>query len=315
MLITLEQAAEARRLAYAEQAARAADSGEERAFAALFPMMVRGQAPDRGRAPIYGGVTLRAKLATHPTKGVDMINLHGFASIYDTRYEMWDFFGPYDEQVASTAGEKTLAADPDVNFLVNHTGLAMARTTNETLFLQDGTREEDGALGLESDAWLNPKRNDVKDLTAAVDDQTVDQMSFAFMLENGRWNEEFTLFTITEFDINRGDVSAVNYGANPYTSIAARTPTILQDIRRLPGAAARAAFEGLAAREDVTPKGLAVYFTAPSVTDLRERVQADVMAARGVTAADVDKVLAPAGTTPGRTARSITDLEALLNQD
>jgi len=59
-------------------------------------------------------------------------------------------------------------------------------------------------------------------------------MSFAFMLTKGWWSDDFETFWITEVDINRGDVSAVNYGANPFTSIAARQRQILEDIDRLP---------------------------------------------------------------------------------
>lgn len=311
MLISMEQAAEARRTAFEEQASRDAVGGVMRAAAEQLPLMQRTAAPDRARAPIFGGrefpgaVSLRAKLEDHPTRGDSMYHLHGFASIYDTRYEMWDFFGPYEEQVASTAGEKTLAADPDVAFLINHKGMSLARTTNETLYIADGTREEDGALGLESDAWLNPKRTDVKDLVLAIEDRTVDQMSFAFMLENGRWNEEFTLFTITEYDIHRGDVSAVNYGANPYTSIAARTQETMQYLRRLPAGAARAAADLLSARGDVGP--VTVIDTAGATTELRERVEAGVLAERGIT-----PELIASATAPVRTGRSISEVEALL---
>ena len=35
-------------------------------------------------------------------------------------------------------------------------------------------------------------------------------MSFAFILDEGRWSEDFTTFTITQVDLDRGDVSAVN---------------------------------------------------------------------------------------------------------
>jgi HK97 family phage prohead protease len=188
-------------------------------------------------------VQLRATLETR--KGQQLYHLSGIASVTDTPYEMWDFAGPYDEIVARRAFDDTLASDPDVAFLVNHRGVTMARTTNGTLELAMGD------AGLRSEAWLNPKRQDVTDLVLAIEDRDIDEMSFAFMLEEGRWSEDFTTFTITRLDINRGDVSAVNYGANPYTSIAARSREILDELGRLPVGLARAAMTRLQERPDL----------------------------------------------------------------
>jgi HK97 family phage prohead protease len=186
---------------------------------------------------------LRAKLEDRA--GQELYHLQGVASVTDTPYEMWDMFGPYDEIVARRAFTETLAADPDVAFLTNHRGVTMARTTNGTLILAMSD------AGLAADAWLNPKRQDVSDLVIAIDDKNIDEMSFAFMLEDGRWSEDFTSYTITKLSIHRGDVSAVNYGANPYTSIAARSREILADLDHLPAGAVRAAMARLASRTDI----------------------------------------------------------------
>lgn len=188
---------------------------------------------------------LRAKMETRGDQ--QMYRLEGIASVTDRAYRMWDVFGEYDEVVERRAFADTLAAGPDVAFLLNHRGMTMARTTNGTLEL--AMTDE----GLKSVAWLNPKRQDVKDLVIAIDDETITEMSFAFMLEQGEWSEDFTEFRISQLDINRGDVSAVNYGANPYTSIAARSGEILSEIRRLPAGAARAALSQLSARDDLQP--------------------------------------------------------------
>ena len=40
-----------------------------------------------------------------------------------------------------------------------------------------------------------------------------------------------------DLNVDRGDVSAVNYGANPYTSVMARQAQVFADIRHLEGAA------------------------------------------------------------------------------
>jgi HK97 family phage prohead protease len=184
--------------------------------------------------------------------GKPMNNLVGIASVTDQPYEMYDMFGPYEEIIDRAAFTETLAADPDVAFLLNHRGMTMARTrakegSARTLSLRMV------ADGLEADAWLNPKRQDVADLITAIDDGNIDQMSFAFMLEEGWWSEDFSTFKITQLSIDRGDVSAVNYGANPYTSIAARSREILDDLVGLPAGAQRAALALLSTPKDVAP--------------------------------------------------------------
>lgn len=151
-------------------------------------------------------------------EGKKFYQLDGIASVVETWYQMYDMWGPYEEKVALGAFDNTLSADPDVAFLLNHRGMTMARTKkSRTLEL---SLAADGSLA--SRAFLNPTRQDVKDLVAAVEDGDIDQMSFAFRIKSGSWNPDYTTYTITEVDIDRGDVSAVNYGANPFTSIEAR---------------------------------------------------------------------------------------------
>ncbi|MEU8213987.1 HK97 family phage prohead protease [Micromonospora sp. NPDC049044] len=183
---------------------------------------------------------LRANLIERD--GKSFYQLDGYASVVEKPYEIWDMFGGYNEVIDSRAFDKTLAADPDVAFLVNHRGVTMARTTNKTLELSVD------ALGLRSVALLNPERQDVKDLVLAVEDRNIDQMSFAFLVEDGEWSDDYSEFRITQVDLHRGDVSAVNYGANPHTSIAARSREIMSDLEHLPLGAARAAVERLNSR-------------------------------------------------------------------
>jgi len=134
-----------------------------------------------------------------------------------------------------------------VAFLVNHKGLSMARTVGRggeppTLTLDSDPR------GLHARAYVNPDRNDVHDLLCAIDDGVVTEMSFAFMIDDGEWSEDYEHYEILRVNIDRGDVSAVNFGANPYTSIEARSREILRDLERLPDAAQRAAWNRLCRR-------------------------------------------------------------------
>jgi ATP-dependent protease ClpP protease subunit len=143
----------------------------------------------------------------------------------------------------------------------------MARTTSGTLELEERTGSDPGGW---HDGWLNPKRGDVNDLVIAIEDGNVPQMSFAFMIPEGggRWSDDFSEFEISEYDIDGGDVSAVNYGANPYTDITARTSEILSDMERLPQGALTEAYERLTARSrTLVPREHVNLRRAPRATD------------------------------------------------
>lgn len=173
--------------------------------------------------------------------GKDYFEVEGYATVWNILYEMYDFFGKYNEKVNDGAADATLAKGPDTIFLVNHRGLSMARTTNDSLDIYKDTH------GMGAHAFLNIQRTDVRDLMAAIDDEIVTEMSFAFMLLDGEWNDEMDEFEILEFDIDRGDVSAVNYGANPFTSIEARAKAWLEEAKRMPESVRLAEYERCAA--------------------------------------------------------------------
>jgi HK97 family phage prohead protease len=207
--------------------------------------------------------------------GKSLIQLDGYASTVGVPYEMWDMFGPYTEQIAPGAFDVTLAANPDVAYLVNHKGVTMARTTNGTLEL-----EADG-LGLRTRGFVNPARQDVRDLVTAIEDRCITEMSFAFMITDGQWNDDYDEYTINEVDIDRGDVSAVNYGANPFTSVAARSTEILRDLSRLPAGAQRAAYERL--DETLRAAETTTVTTAQATQDVEQAVEIEpVPAGRSV---------------------------------
>jgi len=186
------------------------------------------------------GVKMRASTVIWNKQ--ERILLEGYASVVEKKYRMWDIFGEYDEVVSQGAFDETLSKNPDVAYLVNHRGVTMARTTNGSLeLLADGK-------GLATSAYVNPKRTDVRDLVTAIEDRDVTEMSFAFRIDEGEWNDDFTEFRIAKVDLDRGDVSAVNYGASPHTSVAARQSEIMQDLRLLPEGAQRAVVEDLQVR-------------------------------------------------------------------
>ena len=174
----------------------------------------RAANPYRGIRYMPVRMDIRSELVNE--NGKTFYQVEGYAATWGDKYVMYDMFGPFMERVASDALDTSLNADPDVAFLLNHKGMTMARTTNGSLKIY---KDEHG-LGVF--ARLNAERTDVRDMMSAINDGLIDQMSWAFRMLDGEWDEDFTEFTITQADINRGDVSAVNYGANPYTDIGAR---------------------------------------------------------------------------------------------
>lgn len=201
-----------------------------------------GEVPNGAARSHAFGVQMRATNTIWNNQ--ERILLEGYASVVEKKYRMWDFFGEYDEVVSQGAFDETLSKNPDVAYLVNHRGVTMARTTSKSLeLLADGK-------GLLSKAYVNPKRTDVRDLVTAIEDRDVTEMSFAFRIDDGEWNDEYTEFRIHKVDLDRGDVSAVNYGASPHTSVAARQAEVIADLKLLPEGARRAAMEELQATLD-----------------------------------------------------------------
>jgi HK97 family phage prohead protease len=242
MQAKMRAAAEARRAA-AEQV------GEKRGEQAFqqYRFSVTGHTPARRIGLPMEVAELRHQTVTR--NGKPAVHTFGYFTRYGRLYPMWDDFGPYDEFTAKGSGAVTLASNPNVNFLNNHTGTAMARskprTRDASLFL----KEDD--LGGWHDAYLNPERNDVHDLVTAIDDGDVEEMSFAFLIPDGMgmWSDDFSTFEIRQWDINGGDVSAVNNGANPYTDITADTAGVFRALERLPRGARR---EAMARLSDTT---------------------------------------------------------------
>lgn len=206
----------------------AADIDGRRAAALAEP----GQFPSTAARSQEFGAQIRAQIVERD--GKKFYQVDGYASTVEETYEMYDFWGPYDEVIDAHAFDNTLARNPDVAFLLNHRGMTMARTTSGTLALS--TDEN----GLKVEAFLNPERTDVRDMVIAINDGDIDQMSFAFRIVRGQWSPDYTEYRILEVDLDRGDVSAVNYGANPNTSISARAKAALAAVEDLPEPVLRA---------------------------------------------------------------------------
>ena len=154
------------------------------------------------------------------TSNGDRTHFTGIATAYERAYTMHDTFGEYNEIVSAGAGAISLArADLDVPLVIGHDQIRrIARTTNGTLLLTET------AIGLIVDAPdLDPDDEDVKYIAPKLRAGLIDEMSFAFRIVRGVWSPDFTEYRISEYDLHRGDVSIVGYGANPYTTASTRS--------------------------------------------------------------------------------------------
>lgn len=152
-------------------------------------------------------------LEVRETNGVP--NLVGWASVTDRAYDL----GMFQETICRGAFKKTLSEAPDVQLLMNHEGLPLARTTSGTLRLTEDER------GLRVDADLNPDDPDVQRLLPKVERGDIDAMSFGFTVTRQDWDDDYEDRQIREVNLNRGDVSVVNQGANPHASFSLRDAT------------------------------------------------------------------------------------------
>jgi len=144
---------------------------------------------------------------------------------YAATYEPYDCYGGPDmggwvEQLSQRSFETTLKADPDVQLLLNHGGAPLARTKSGTMRLTTDRR------GLRVWATLDPSDPDVQALAPKMMRGDMDEMSFSFRVKNQEWDSNYTNRSITEVSLQKGDVSVVNYGMNPNTSVSLTKGTI-----------------------------------------------------------------------------------------
>lgn len=150
----------------------------------------------------------------------DTITLTGYASTFEP-YDMYGgpATGGWIEQLDRRAFDKTLREKPDLHLLINHEGMPLARTKSGTLQLSTDDH------GLKVTAQLDRSDPDVQRLEPKMRRGDMDEMSFAFRVRAQRWeaakgfeDDPQSLRTITDVNLQKGDVSVVNWGANDTTS-------------------------------------------------------------------------------------------------
>ena len=156
----------------------------------------------------YGSEVETRQMEVRASDDSEKMVLEGYAARFDEATNL----GYFNEQIARGAFDDVL--EDDVRFLLNHKGMPMARSSNGTLKME--VRDE----GLWTRATLNDTQQS-RDVYEAVKRGDIDQMSFAFTIEQDSHDQDANLRTIQKVK-KMYDVSAVSYGAYPTTTIAAR---------------------------------------------------------------------------------------------
>ncbi len=148
-------------------------------------------------------------------RGGGGIKVAGYAAVFD----QWaDIGGWFFERIAPGAFDGRL--EDDVQFLVDHQGLPLARNTAGNLILSVDSR------GLAVEATLPEKSPTAQDVAALLEAGTLSRMSFAFTVaENGEdWEEDGPAPRRTIHTLKRlWDVSVVSEPAYSGTEIALRS--------------------------------------------------------------------------------------------
>lgn len=141
------------------------------------------------------------------------VKVTGYAAVFDSET---DIGGYYRERIESGAFAEAIKND-DVRFLINHTGLPLARTKSGTLKL---TEDEHG-LRMEAELDLNDP--DVQAIVPKMERGDLNEMSFAFTPNVEEWDDTGEIPVRTLRDVNLYDVAIVTYPAYGDTEIGLRS--------------------------------------------------------------------------------------------
>ena len=176
----------------------------------------------------------------------------GYGAVFNS---MSNDLGGFREFIGSEAFEGRL--EDDVRFLINHDGIPLARTTNGTLKLSVDER------GLKYEAKLNPNVSTSRDLMELLKDGTINQSSFAFIVEDDSWEIKDGMNIRTINKVSRlYDVSAVTYPAynEASSSVALRSMQEWkekEEAKKIEENLAKEKEEGIKEEIDLTQRSLA----------------------------------------------------------
>lgn len=147
-----------------------------------------------------------------------LLQFNGYAAVWDQPYTVHDWMGSFTEIIDRKALNRSLSRNPNVVLNINHGrdgGLPLARTASGTMRLAGDNH------GLLVDAGLDLRNPKVQELQSVLDRRDTEDMSWAFRVAVDEWtiadNGEETRL-VKEANIDGGDVSVVDQGANPGTT-------------------------------------------------------------------------------------------------
>ena len=149
----------------------------------------------------------------------------GYATIYNQPYQVGGSYG-WTETIAGGACDKSVSERDDVRLLVNHDGIALARTASGTLTLaSDSVGLRCGPDPLDANSPLvQTVASAMSRGKAGQQRRDLDDMSFAFQVIRQEWNGDYTERDILE--VKLFDVSLVTYPANPAATALLRSATL-----------------------------------------------------------------------------------------
>jgi len=205
------------------------DELREAAAARSKAVAARADRPKQRRcaeaATSRGVMRAKAKVEIRAASSSSELGFTGLASAYESPYVMYDFFGPYTEIVSQGAGAQSLAnPDLDVPLVLQHDSLRRIASTTIPAGEVGALSLSETGEGLQVDApKLDAGDADVSYIVPKLQSGLINEMSFMFMITSGQWSPDYEEFRINSYDIDRGDVSIVGYGANPATTAALRS--------------------------------------------------------------------------------------------
>jgi HK97 family phage prohead protease len=209
IIINIDEAKKVRRItSFIERAKPESNEKRSAAWVAKERRKMRAQLLDKTyeRRHCIPGVELR-------DAGEGLIKAIGCASVTERSYEVLD----WEETIRGGAFKRTLAEKPDVVYLANHEGMPLARTTTNSLTLEEDWR------GLQYDADLQDHDPDVIQLRPKLERGDMNESSFAFRVTEQEWDKDYRERNILAVGLHKGDVSVVNFGANDSTTAGIRS--------------------------------------------------------------------------------------------
>ncbi|WP_291732325.1 HK97 family phage prohead protease [Leisingera sp. F5] len=141
------------------------------------------------------------------------VKVGGYAAVFNEWADIGSYF---QERIMPGAFEGVLA--DDVQFLINHRGLPLARTTSGTLKLTVDER------GLYMETTLDPADPDAARIIPKIKRGDLSKMSFSFSVGKEEWDETGDVIKRTITDIVRlYDVAIVSEPAYHGTEISLRS--------------------------------------------------------------------------------------------